>query len=134
MKTASTIAAKFLRGQSHSDLTRLWKESSENIKNAISKAIIFNTDEIPIITFSHNTNYWWVLTNQRLIIMDSQTLIKIDFKEIEAVEVKKIIEGSISKLECSSIQLKINNSYMDIELEKGTWPNMFNIFRFVINR
>lgn len=131
MKTASTIAAKFLRSKSHADLTKLWKESSENIKNAISKVIVFNNDETPIITFDLNTNYWWVLTNQRLIVKDSQGLKKIDFKEIKAVEIKKIIEGNVSKSECSSIQLKVNNNYMDLELEKGTWPIIINILRFV---
>ena len=132
MKSVKTIEAKFLRSKTAAKQTGLWKNASDNTKLVVLKQLSFNASEEPIIIFCKKEGFQWLLTNERLVISGNDKISSISISEIENVELKNIIEGRVSKAECSSIQLLIKNVYFDLEVEPLTWSIMFSILSFMI--
>ena len=83
IKSPSVIEAKFRRSNIKAELTYLWKDAPETTRTLISNKITFLGNETPIIIYYLSVNYWWVVTNDRILILNIDT-----FQIIKLLEIK----------------------------------------------
>ena len=103
------------------------------IKAAISDRTTFNTDEEPILCFYKNSDKYWVLTTER-IILSYDSIENIYLNDIQNIELYKLFNESTNKLHINTIQLEINNKLFDLEVEERTWHVIFNMLKFMLNK
>jgi len=132
MKNPSTVEAIFSRSKIQPAFTYLWKTVPLSIKDEIADRTSFNPQEKPILSFYVASNKWWLLTTER-IILNYDTIETIYLNDIQNVELKKLFEEDTKKLELNTIQLKINNKYFDLEVEKRTWHVVFRMIQFMVS-
>jgi len=133
MKSESVIKAKFRRLNISTSNTCLWGEVSQDIRNELDKQILMIEEEKKIFLVFTNSSYWWVLTNQRLILKDNDTVSYFNLDDINKVEPKSIFERGASKQECSELSLNVKDREIQLRLEENTWHAIYNILKFVIN-
>lgn len=132
LKAQSTIEAKFLRDRNLKVHTRIWKDTPEQIKNKIFEVITLDDGESPIICYYPNSGYWWLLTSFKILVFERNEVNVIMLSDIQAVELKKLFDGDVAKQECDAVQLKINGVYIDLKVERRTWPIVFTVIQFII--
>lgn len=133
MKSDSVIRAKFRRLNISTANTNLWQDVTENIKNEVDRQVQMVEGEIKIILVFLNPTYWWILTNQRLILNKKQVIHCFNLTDIKKVEPKKLFEGDVSKKECAELDLNINDRKTRLKVEENTWQGVYNILKFVID-
>ena len=84
------------------------------------------------MSYFPDENYWWVISNQRLIILDNGKYFNLLLSEISKVELKDIFHEDVQKLENKSIHIHLNNEVYKLLLEKSTWPIIYEIIKFLI--
>jgi hypothetical protein len=131
MKSASIIGAIFSRSKIQPACTYLWKAMLPSIKLVISDQTTFNTGEDPILSFYIDSNKWWLLTTER-IILSYGSIKNIYISEIQNVDLNELFEERTNKSDLNTIQLKINNIFFDLEVEKRTWHVVFNMLKFML--
>ena len=106
--------------------------NAEKAKPVLS-VIELLSDETAIICFIPNDTYWWVLTDERLIVKESQ-ITYLKFQEINSIELSEIFEGEQSKSELASIDITTASSKFKLKVEKGSWHVIYNILKFLISK
>lgn len=128
----SIIEAKFLRSKTKSIYTLLWGKMNNPAKKFILSQVQLLLNERPIICFSPNNSYWWLLTDKRFMFYEKNHINYYSLNEFERVELKDLFEDRTNKQECSSMIFYISKDLININLEKGTWPIIYDIFKFVM--
>lgn len=132
MKKLSVIEAKFKRLNINTNFTKLFNELDDIQKGIIIEETNFIDEEKPAFAFFYNTNYWWSVTNHRLIIYQDTIITNIFFEEIKNVELKEIFEEEIRKEDCEVINIILfNKSEVKLKVEKNTWFSVYNMFLFL---
>jgi len=131
MKTVSTVEAKFKRSGIKSQATKLWRETDHSIRDLILEKAHLQLNEEPIINYYRNPLFWWLLTNERLLIFNTDDVVFYNLADITKVELKALFEGNVEKQDCTSVHIYVKDRYIDLDLENGTWPIIYNILRFV---
>lgn len=129
MFSISAIKGKFERSQINFHKTFLWEKISSSQKQKISTHL--RIDEIGIIYYEESESYSWLLTNERIIILNENwyslsDLIKVDFINIKINASEKISNRELT-LFTNSIQFKLF-------LEENSWHVIYNIFKFIIDK
>lgn len=129
MFSISAIKGKFERSGIDFRKTFLWEKTSSSEKQKISNDL--RVDEIGIIYYGESIEYFWLLTNERIIISNKKfynlsDLIKVDFVNIKANPAEKISNRELT-LFTNSIQFKLF-------LEENSWHVFYNIFKFIIDK
>ncbi|MBK0380891.1 hypothetical protein [Mucilaginibacter segetis] len=132
MNNSSVVEAKFIRGKIKSKSTTLWISTDNFKKESIQNKFHFDENEKPIICYFKNSSYWWLLTNMLLAIYNNDKITNYKLVDIERVELNNLFDGTIDKKEYSNLDLYIGNQHIQLGLEKGTWPIIYNIFKFII--
>lgn len=133
MKSPSAIAAKFNRSGIHASKTLLWK-NDEGIRTAIESSVIFKQSEIPVLVYFRHAQYWWLLTTVRIIINDQQRIRSVDYSDFIEINLSEIHNGTTSKSENSSIEIKTSNDTIYLQVEYKTWPVIYSILKFVSDK
>ena len=131
MKNISLVEAKFIRSKLKSISTTLWDSTDNLVKETIIDKVRFELNEKPIICYFKKSSYWWILTNVSLIICNNNCIANYQLSNIHTVELNDLFDGIVKKKECSNLQLYINGQRIDLELENGTWPILYDIFKFI---
>ena len=134
MKSASTIRAKFKRLNVNATNTSLWEEVNEEIKNKVKQQIQLVEGETKILFVLINSSYWWILTDQRLILNRRNLINYFNLRDIKKVEPKRLFEGEVSKQECSELDLYVNDQQIRLKLEESTWYAIYNILKSVTSK
>jgi hypothetical protein len=129
MFSISAIKGKFERSEIDFRKTFLWEKISFSEKQKFSTDL--KVDEIGIIYYTESPEYFWLLTNERIIISNEKfynlsDLIKVDFVNIKANPSEKISNRELT-LFTNSIQFKLF-------LEENSWHVFYNIFKFIIDK
>src|SRR6185503_12915504 len=101
MKSVSTVEAKFKRSKTECQATKLWRETDPLIWDLILEKTHLRTDEKPIINYYRNPLFWWLLTNERILIFNTDDVMSYNLADITRVEMKTLVEGKVDKLECA---------------------------------
>jgi hypothetical protein len=128
------IEAKFLRSSNQGEHTKLWKDAGTQTKDIIRTQIDFLEEEVAILFYLEVENYWWLLSNKRLLIHEASQTCKYDLTDMTNAEMKDLYEDKVSKTECASIQLTINGIIISLLLEKRTWPIAATILQFIARK
>ncbi len=132
MKTVSSIESKYLRFGLVTAFTRLVKEMSDEDRDMITKNIQFLSNEIPVLCFFPNNEYWWILTTSRLILNENKKTTFISFDNIKQVTLSDIINDKIEKRNCKTVHLVLKNDLvLNLNVEQNTWHAVYNILKFV---
>jgi hypothetical protein len=130
MLSISAIEAKYKRAMLNVTDTFLWSDMSNDQKDAISTQVELALGERVIIYYCKSLDYWWVITNQRLIISDNKTLsfcpfemiIKVDFPGAEKIEANK--KG------IDSVNIVLSGGYSKLVfVENTTWHFFYDLLR-----
>lgn len=124
----SLIKSKFLRSRPNLQLTRLWEQNDNVIKEDIAGSIKLSEDEVPIISYYPSNHYWWLLSNNALYVTEIGAVTKYDFKDLKAVEIPQISDNDEGQ------QLKIihKGDIINLNIEISSWAVLYSIFKFVI--
>jgi hypothetical protein len=134
MKNISTIKAKFTRLRVSAECTKLFNEFDEQTRKIINEKIDYLRDEEAIFSFYYGIDYWWVVTNFRLIIVDRNTTFSIIFEDIKSIQLNEIFEKDVKKMECKNIEMILaNEEEVELRVEENTWYAVYNIFKFLCN-
>lgn len=131
MKNPNIIKAKFLRSGNKGKLTKPWETTDTFTKNTILGKIELEPNEVQIICFYSNAN-GWLLTSKKIWIFTDNLTTWYSLDEIEKVELKKLFNGEVNKLECKDVQLYTKSECIDLVVEIQTWPIIFSILQFAI--
>lgn len=132
-KSSSVVEAKFRRFKINSKNTKLWKEVSEDVKSEITKEIKILDSEVKVLYFFENSSYWWLLTNQRLILSIEDAISYFNLEDIIKVEPTRVFENDVSKQNNCQLTLCFEDNKFELVVEKGTWHAICNILKFIIN-
>lgn len=121
----NAIEGKFRRNKVEFKNTFLFKEMPINIQN------ILVDNEICIIYYTNSINYSWFLTNQNLIIPSE---IDISLSSLKKIDFLNIKENPNEKLMNKELDLFTENFKFSITVEEKSWPLIYNIFKFIINK
>jgi hypothetical protein len=128
----STIKAKITRLNIKAASSKLYDDLEIDIKDIISKVVTYLNDEQPIFCYYLDSNYWWLLTNLRLIIEKNSVICYHLYNDIEQVNVRDIFEAGISNQECARLQILLKNgNEVDLDVEINTWFSVFNLLKFL---
>lgn len=131
MKSVSVIEAKFLRSKLSTAHTKPWKETDSLIQNRIIESIVPLREELFVLCFFPNENYWWVITNMRLIISECNSIQYLPLESIEKIEISGILNGSETKQAAQTIYLESQHRKVNLITEKGTWHVIYDILKFI---
>ena len=132
MENTSIIKAKFIRLKVKADCTKLFNEFGEIERGIINEKIDYLSNEEPIFSFYSGIDYWWVVTNFRLIISGNNTTSFIIFEEVKSVQLNEIFENDVKKTECKNIEIKlVNEEEVKLRVEENTWYAIYNILKFL---
>ena len=132
MKKISVINAKIRRLNLKAEYTKFFNELGKNEKEIIEKEVVYINDEEPIFCFFSKIEYWWVITNLRIVICENNIVTYNPFEEIIQVQLNDIFEGEISKEECQNLEINLRNGEeIKINVEKNTWYAIYNIIKFL---
>lgn len=112
--------------------TKFWDDCGDILRTLISNAITFDRNEEPVLVYYEDDLYWWLLTNDKLIINNGRDVFKLNFSDIKCVEFDEIKQGRIRKELCTSLQLITNSWYYVLKIEERSWPIIYNLLKFVI--
>jgi hypothetical protein len=132
MKKASIIRAKFLRSNIQTTTTMLWVELKD--KELIRSNIRLLENEEVILCYVPNTKYWWLLTEQRLIIFEDLKVKYIQFVKINSIEPKEVFDAEKSKYDSTKLVLDTPDGDMVLIVEEGTWHVIYSILKFVVDK
>lgn len=129
MFSISAIKGKFKRCGIDFRKTFLWEETSSSERQKFSTDL--RVDEIGIIYYGESVEYFWLLTNERIIISNEKfynlsDLIKVDFVNIKETPSEKISNRELT-LFTNTIQFKLF-------FEENSWHVFYNIFKFIIDK
>lgn len=131
--STSTIVAKIKRLDIKGFSTKFFDKLDFNIREVIDNNIELHNNEKFILCYYLNTDYWWVITNLRLLINENEQTESYLFDSIKTVEVKDIFEGGISNQECDRLQLILQNGQeKNLNLENNTWFSILNLLKFLL--
>ena len=134
MKKTSVIIAKIRRLNLNSESTTLFYELEEVKRKFVEKSIEFIYEEEPIFCFFFKTDYWWVITNFRIIVSENYSISYHFFEEVKSIHLKDIFENEIIKEECENIEIKLENGdEVKLNVEKKTWHSVYNLVKFLIS-
>ena len=133
MKSQSAIEAKFIRLNVKASSTKLFADLNSAIQKSIKQSIPLLDDEKIVLCYVPQKEYWWAITNCRLILSENHQYNIIDFEDIESIEANDIFDNDVTKQDCTRLELKVHYKYINLEVEKGTWHLIYNIIKFVIN-
>lgn len=133
MKNVTSVRAKYLRLNLETKSTQLFEEVNEVDRKKILEKVELLENEVIIISFIKDFNYWWVITNLRLIVLENNSIDYFDFQNIAKVKLNEIFNGNKEKQECMNIDFVYQDNTLKIEVEENTWHGVFNILKFMIN-
>ncbi len=129
MFSISAIKGKFERSGIDFRKTFLWEKISSSEKQKISTDL--KVDEKGIIYYTESAEYFWLLTNERIIISNEKfynlsDLIKVDFINIKA--------NPSEKMSNRELTLFTNSTQFNLFFEENSWHVFYNIFKFIIDK
>lgn len=134
MKKTSVINAKIKRLNITSEYTKPIFELQEAKKVIIDRTINYIDNEEPVFCFFDNVEYWWVITNLRIIVHENNDSFFFFFDEIISMKLDDIFKNGIKKEECDNIDLELKNGeHIKLYVEKGTWYGVYNVIKFLIS-
>jgi hypothetical protein len=128
------IEAKFIRSRTSTSYTKLWKYIDEPTRLLVLNRVSLVLNEIPILCFYSTNATGWLLTTETLFIFLDNKTKTLKLTDIERVEMKDILDGASTKMESTSIQLFTGDELINLKTEVRSWPIIFMIFRFVIQK
>ncbi len=63
--------------------TKLWDDWSDELQRVLEKRACFRNNELGIIAYVGDNNYWYIITTQRVIFADDQKAKSIELNEVE---------------------------------------------------
>jgi len=126
---SSIIKSKIKRSGIALQDTQIFED--KNTVNDFTFNFLLNEYEEIIMKFENDINKW-VLTNYRLLFPNR--LSQILLGDIIGVDIQSIRNQESTKTNNTSIDLLLNNQKsVSLNVEKGTWPLMFEIFKYIAN-
>lgn len=131
--STAIIVAKIKRLNIKGVSTKLYDEFDTDFKKIIDNSIDLRNDEQFILGYCFNTNYWWIITNFRLLVKENDLINNYFFDNIKSVEAKDIFEKGISNEECNSLQLTLQSGKeKSLIVENYTWFSVLNLLKFLL--
>ncbi|UGU17915.1 hypothetical protein LS482_08545 [Sinomicrobium kalidii] len=126
---ASIIKSKIKR--SGVEFVDTYLFDSKDLVNNLGHNIFLHPDEEVIMQYQKE-QIRWGLTNMRLILPNK--LNQIVLEEITGVDFEKIKNEESTKFNNQTIDLHLRNgNRFTLNVEKGTWHLIFEIFKYIIN-
>lgn len=110
----------------------LFDNAPSKIRNfVLIKTIHLKVDDIIILYFIDET-YFWLITNNQLVIFQEQNINYIDFLDINKVSVpEQLFKREIEKLELNFLLIQTEKGLFNLRVEKKTWPLVLKLLQFV---
>lgn len=132
MKSVSSIRSKYLRLNVKGLYTKLYEQISDVDRDFLFDNLSLLGDEKILVTYLADRDYWWVITNVRLIACEKGRQLAFRLNNIKQLELREIFGGSSSKEENSIIDLLVMDTPIKLKVETGTWHAIYNILKYVI--
>lgn len=131
----STIAAKIKRLNIKGVSTKFYHELDPNFRVIIGSSIDLLNDEQFVFCYYLNADYWWVITNLRLLVSENEVVNSYSFDSIKSVEAKDIFEEGVTNQECNRLQLTLQSGQeKNLNLENNTWFSVLNLLKFLLHK
>lgn len=126
---SSIVESKFKRSKLNLNKTKLWNMLTiEQKKYIINNTKLIDSDQ-NIICYYPNDKYWWLITNNHLVISDNEKILFINLFDISKIEIVSNIKYIDSKE--TSIYIFFNNIQVELHLEKNSWTIIIEILKFI---
>ena len=126
---SSIIKSKIKRSGIALKDTQIFEDN--HIENKLAFNFLLNENEEVIIKFENDIDKW-VLTNYRILFPNK--LSQILLGEIIGVDIENIRSQESTKNNNTSIDLLLSNQKkVSMNVENGTWPLMFEVFKYIAN-
>ncbi len=80
-----------------------------------------------------NADYWWVITNLRILVCENELVDSYLFDNIDSIRVDDIFVSGVSNSECNRIQLILDSGQViNLNLEYHTWGSVASLLQFLI--
>lgn len=131
MIKANILKAKIKRSNAQLKNTHIYDpESSVSDLCLFSKLFLRRTEDIILYHSDENENNW-ILTNQRLIF--PVNMVDIDISKIKDVFFDNVHDNPEQKMTNTELVLQTENEKIKLFAEEGTWPLIYEVFKFIIN-
>ncbi len=131
MIKSNIIKAKIRRRNINFKYTYLYDDAeSLNINQSIFSDVTLKDNEEIILYHDNLNNYNWIITNQRLLFPFDE--LEVPFSQICDVNFDSIMDSPENKMSNCELILVLKDGKVKIFLEKGTWPLVYEIFKFII--
>lgn len=133
MLSISSIEAKYRRAKLITKDTFLWAELDNTQKEMIEEQIDLNANERCVIYYHKSIGYSWIISNERLIILDAKTVLYYPYKIIKKVALPKIqdFQKGKSAIDKITIQL-IDGKSISVFVENTTWHFIYELLKFLL--
>lgn len=132
MLAVSTIEAKFRRSKINSKNTFLWSQLSDHKKEIIISYVLFSEGEQCWIMYEKSKDYFWIITNQRIIIFCDGTIRYYSYQMVSSVQFPLIDEKN-DKRNVDNLNLVLNDcSCLIVFVESTTWHFIYGLLRLLI--
>lgn len=120
------IEGKFKRNKEILNNTFLFKKNPINILNSL------DNDEHCILYYIDSTVNCWFLTNKNLVLPNMNFNINLSLlKNVDFINIK---ENPSEKLINKEIDLFTEDRRITLAVEEKSWPLIYSIFKFIINK
>lgn len=122
----NAIEGKFKRKKMILKSTFLYKEKPIHIQEN------FDSDEFCIIYYKDLVDNCWFLTNKNLFISHQNFKVSLSLlKKVDFINLKK---NPSEKLVYREIDLFTDYKRITLCVEEKSWPLIYNIFKFIVNK
>lgn len=129
MKSTSAIRAKFLRHDQVANLTKLWEDCEKEARKCILHHLKKHKIEAnPIIAFFESNSYFWIISNEVLLLKETECIEKIPFGDIIRLEFDRDFKENSQQ----RMQFLYDGNKKSIKVETGTWHIVYNMFKFLV--
>jgi len=124
----SIVEAKFRRSNLNLKETKLWNMLTTEKKICIiDKTKIIDSDQ-NIICYYPNDKYWWLITNNHLVIFDNEKMLFIKLFDILKIEITSNIKYTDFK---EVIHICCNHIQVELHIEKDSWTIIVELLKFI---
>jgi hypothetical protein len=133
MKSLSVIKAKFRRSPPESKLFQLWDDESDSNKQIIREALPAIKNESVILCYFESKNYWWIITNDQLIVNGSNEILYVPVDQIKSVEMNDLMDGNNEDKIDATIYIHTPKKIIRLPTKEKVWMTAFELLVFITN-
>ncbi|MFY0256528.1 hypothetical protein ACDQ55_21550 [Chitinophaga sp. 30R24] len=134
MISVSVVEAKYRRSNVAGEKTFLWNDADQEKRLFFLSKDFFSEKEDAILCYKESTDYSWVITNMRLIIMEYNKIDHYDLSLINKVGLGEVETNYQAKKNNNYLPVTIGDHIIKLQVEPAVWFVIYDILKFISNK